>query len=77
MVTYLAGVGFTVAILLNAFLKDASTPKTDILSWLLIVVSSLLWFVSLPFILRKKWLAKQAAATETLTVNYTRPIPSR
>lgn len=63
MVTYLAGVGFTAAILLNAFLKDASTPKTDILSWLLLLVSSLLWFIFLPLILRKKWMAKQAAPT--------------
>lgn len=76
MVTYLAGVGFTVAILLNAFLKDASTPKTDVLSWLLLVVSSLLWFVFLPLILRKRWLVRQAASA-TLAVNYIRPIPSR
>lgn len=54
MITYFVGTVLTFGILLKAFLKDRSTSKTDILSWLLVLLGALLWFVTLPFIIRKK-----------------------
>jgi hypothetical protein len=56
MMTYLLGTTITFSILLNAFLKDGSTKKTDVLSWLVVLIATLLWFVTLPFIARKRFL---------------------
>lgn len=56
MVIYLIGATCTSGILLNAFLRDRSTPKTDLLSWKLLLVASLVWFIILPYILCQKWL---------------------
>jgi hypothetical protein len=64
MMTYLLGTTITFSILLNAFLKDGSTAKTDALSWLVVLVGALLWFITLPFIARKKLLEAQNAPVE-------------
>jgi hypothetical protein len=55
MLTYLLGTSFTFVILLNALLKDNSIPKTDVRSWLVLGLASLLWFITIPCILRKKF----------------------
>ncbi len=60
MVTYLLGVILTMGLLLNAFLKDDSTAKTDLFSWSILLLSGSLWFIALPFILRKKLLAAKS-----------------
>lgn len=54
MLTYLIGTGLTFGILLNALLKDNSSPKNHVRSWLVLGVASLLWFVTLPCVIRKK-----------------------
>lgn len=54
MVLYLIGSTLTFGLLMSAFLQDKSTSKSDILSWLVVTVGSLIWFVCLPFIIRKK-----------------------
>jgi hypothetical protein len=55
MLTYLLGTCFTVGILLHAMLKDGSIPKSDVRSWLVLTIASLLWFITLPCIARKKF----------------------
>jgi len=50
----LSAIAFTVY--LSIFLKDSSTPKTDRLSWLVLIVATLLSPISLPISLLK-WLA--------------------
>jgi hypothetical protein len=54
MTTYTIGSLVTACILLHAFLKDNSTAKTDGRSWLFLLFGISLWFVVLPFIVRKK-----------------------
>lgn len=34
--------------LLGVFLADNTTPKSDRLSWLLVCIGSLIWFVAIP-----------------------------
>lgn len=57
MLTYLLGTCLTFGILLNALLKDNSIPKTHVCSWLVLGFGSLLWFVTLPCIARKRLLS--------------------
>jgi hypothetical protein len=56
MIIYLIGASFTFVLMLSIFLKDRSTPKTDLVSWKLLLVSALLWFVILPYVLCQRWL---------------------
>lgn len=39
---------FVFLTLLGVFLADRSTPKSDRLSWLLVCVGSLIWFIAVP-----------------------------
>ena len=55
MALYVAGACLVFSILLNAFLKDDSTPKTHSGSWLLLVMATILWPLVLPSIARKKF----------------------
>ncbi|NJO42118.1 MAG: hypothetical protein HC769_32745 [Cyanobacteria bacterium CRU_2_1] len=73
MTTYLIGAIVTFGILLNAFFKDSSTPKTQVLSWLVILIASLLWFATLPFVIRKKLMTRTLPAeiiNRLVTSNY-------
>jgi hypothetical protein len=54
MTLYFTGALVVSSIILNAFLKDDSTPKTHISSWIVIALATLAWPVVLPFIIRKK-----------------------
>jgi hypothetical protein len=54
MALYTAGALLVFSLSLRAFLKDRSTPKTDLLSWMVILVATVLWPLTLPSILRKK-----------------------
>lgn len=54
MILYTAGALLVGGSLVYAFLKDSSTSKADRISWLVIIVGSLLWPLVLPSILRKK-----------------------
>jgi uncharacterized membrane protein len=54
MALYFTGASLVFGILLNAFIKDSSTPKTDVTSWLVLIIATLLWPIVLPGIIRKK-----------------------
>ncbi len=56
MALYTTGALLVFGLSLRAFLKDSSTPKTDLLSWMVLLVATLLWPLALPSILRKKLL---------------------
>lgn len=62
MMIYLIGTIVSFGILFNAFLKDRSTAKTDALSWLVLLIGTSLWFIVLPFVIRKKLLGRQATS---------------
>jgi hypothetical protein len=54
MTLYITGAVLVFGYSLQAFLRDTSTPKTDRLSWLVLIVASVLWPIALPSIVRKK-----------------------
>lgn len=54
MTLYITGAVLVFGYSLQAFLRDSSTPKTDRLSWLVLIVASVFWPITLPSIVRKK-----------------------
>lgn len=54
MMIYLIGTTVTFGLLLNAFMNDRTTPKTDVLSWMVLLIGTSLWFVVLPMMISKK-----------------------
>ncbi|HEY9697284.1 MAG TPA: hypothetical protein V6D10_08480 [Trichocoleus sp.] len=67
MAFYFSGAFLTAGLLLNAFLKDNSTAKTDIASWLVLIVATVFWVITLPCILRKQtMLVQEATASKSL-----------
>ena len=54
MILYTVGALFGFGLLLQAFLRDRSTAKTDRISWLVLLVATVVWPVVLPSILVKK-----------------------
>jgi hypothetical protein len=65
MKLYLAGAFLVFVILLHAFVKDNTTPKTHVGSWITIVVATAVWPIVLPSIVRKK-LSKVSLKTSSL-----------
>lgn len=45
---YLLNAAIVAFILLVSFWSDSSTPKNHKLSWLIVLVASLLWFIAIP-----------------------------
>ncbi len=45
----------TFSIAFHAFIKDHSTPKTDLTSWIMLMLILVLWPITLPRILWKKY----------------------
>ncbi|HEY9664800.1 MAG TPA: hypothetical protein V6C65_40695 [Allocoleopsis sp.] len=62
MTVYVAGATLTFSLLLNAFLKDHSTSKTDTASWLVLGIATLFWFIALPCILRQRMIQSRTLA---------------
>lgn len=56
MMTYLLGAVCTSSILLSAFLNDQTTLKTDVRSWIVLLLGTSLWFIVLPGIIGKRLL---------------------
>ncbi|NJR66745.1 MAG: hypothetical protein HC772_17855, partial [Leptolyngbyaceae cyanobacterium CRU_2_3] len=57
---YFTGAALVFGIVLNAFLKDDSTPKTHVASWAVLVIATLLWPVALPSMIRKRLRREEA-----------------
>lgn len=56
-----------------AFMRDATAPKHDLASWLVVFLASVLWPVSVFSILRHRWYRYRASAE--LVSNRHRPEP--
>jgi predicted MFS family arabinose efflux permease len=65
MELYIIGAAMVFGIVLSTFLKDASTPKTHVNSWLVVVGVTIAWFVVLPSLIRKR-----LQRSEALNPNY-------
>ena len=64
MVTaYWTVAGITFLIILSAFLRDRATRKVSLKAWAFIAIATLLWPVTLPFIISSKLRADQAKQT--------------
>jgi hypothetical protein len=59
MTLYFTGATLVFGLLLNAFLKDDTTPKTHIASWVVLAIATVFWPLTLPFMIRKR-LQKEA-----------------
>jgi cell shape-determining protein MreD len=51
---YFTGAFLVLIILLNAFLRDDTTPKTQIRSWIYLLIATILWPIILLSMIRKK-----------------------
>ena len=56
---YMCGALASSGIWLSAFMKDQSTPKTDVASWVVIMVATIIWPISVPLAIRERY-AKNA-----------------
>ena len=65
MTLYFTGAAIVFGILLNAFLKDATTPKNQVASWTFLAIATILWPIALPSMIRKK-----VQRTEVLNLDY-------
>jgi hypothetical protein len=65
MVLYATGALFVFGLSLHTFLKDASTPKTDRLSWIIMIIATVFWPLVLPSIVRKKLLKPAVVPLQT------------
>ena len=54
---YVLPAAITCLIALYAFFKDTDASKTSVLNWAFVIVTGLLWPVTLPFIVWKKLLS--------------------
>ena len=66
MTLYFTGAILVFGILLSAFLKDNSTSKSDITSWLVVLIGTLVWPLVLP-----SMILKQLPKRVTLKLKYT------
>ena len=53
-ILYLFGALASSGIWLSAFLKDDSTPKSDVASWVVIAIATIIWPVSVPLAIRER-----------------------
>ncbi len=65
MTLYITGALLVFGFSLQAFLRDTSTPKTDRLSWLVLILASLFWPITLPSIIRKKLKKPESVVLKT------------
>lgn len=54
MTLYFTGATLVFGILLSAFLKDSSASKSDVTSWLVVLVGTLAWPLVLPSMVLKQ-----------------------
>ena len=59
-IAYWTVAGITFSIILSAFLRDHATPKISLKAWAFIATATLLWPVTLPFIISSKLRAANA-----------------
>ena len=65
MTLYFTGAAVVFGILINAFLKDVTTPKNHVASWIFLTVATLLWPITLPSMIRKR-----LQSAEVLNLDY-------
>lgn len=62
--TYWIAASATAALIIQAFFKDSSASKASLEAWTFIVVATLLWPITLPFIVSSKLRATSAQAKQ-------------
>ncbi len=65
-IAYWTGTGITFCLILSAFLKDGASRKVNTKAFIFIGTATLLWPVTLPFILRSKWRKAKVHYQETV-----------
>ena len=54
LIAYLILSGLTFSVVLQAFIKDRHAPKTEMMAWAFIIITAIIWPVTLPFIISSK-----------------------
>lgn len=60
ILTYWIAAGATATLIIQAFLKDGAVSKVSLEAWTFITVATLLWPITLPFIISSKLRATSA-----------------
>ena len=64
VIAYWIGASVTATLLIRAFFKDKSAKKVSLDAWMFIAIATLIWPVTLPFIISSKLrMAKAAQST--------------
>ncbi len=53
MTVYFSGAALLFSIYMTAFLRDTTTSKGDVASWIVIAIATLLWPITLPISLKE------------------------
>lgn len=53
MTVYFSGAALLFSIYMTVFLRDESTAKTDVASWIVLIVATLFWPITLPISLKE------------------------
>jgi hypothetical protein len=69
MTLYFIGATLVFSILLRAFLKDSSTLKSDVTSWLVVLIGTLVWPLVLPSMILKQLPKRVVALSLKLNAN--------
>lgn len=51
---YVCGAFAACSVWLSAFLRDESTPKSDVFSWMVIAIATITWPLSIPLSIRER-----------------------
>jgi hypothetical protein len=54
MIVYFGFSAITFLVVLEALLKDSTTPNNSLEAWIFVIVATLIWPITLPIILRQK-----------------------
>jgi sulfite exporter TauE/SafE len=69
VIAYWTIAGITLSLILSAFIKDRAAQKVSLQAWLFIVTATLLWPITLPFILKAKINALSAKNRRTVALS--------
>ncbi|NET11391.1 MAG: hypothetical protein F6K16_43250 [Symploca sp. SIO2B6] len=53
---------------LSAFLRDETTPNSDVASWVIVLIATLIWPLSVPLAIKERYGKKQKATQSPPTL---------
>ncbi|MGC1308870.1 MAG: hypothetical protein WA885_16710 [Phormidesmis sp.] len=75
-IAYCIIASITCIVVLSAFFKDKETNKLSLRAWIFIAITTLLWPITLPFIISSKLRAAKARQQSSATFNPLKVAPA-